>query len=273
MGVAMAIACVASDASGGLQSAMATALSGLRASETTIGLTPASQRLPYFWDLGPVPDGTLFVDPVSSTHGAAAYADGPQLTYDPSTGAASLFAPPMLSPADEFGIRSYHSPRSVTLLFGESRVASPELPRLTSFERRLLSGVSEEASFGANDYGPAGFELAMGGTHAVADVLTISTFGGFRLDFPRLLEPGLDAATFAVPMPPTPQPGELIVMSISAPLPAVGAIVEYGYSLGSLGAYFGGPSVLAKVILLPEPTTGAIGLWAVIFVGMMRRRS
>lgn len=251
---------------------MATALSGLRPSETTISLSPQYPRPPYFWDLGPVPEGTLFIDPVNSTHSAAAYVDGPQLTYEPSTGAASLLAPPMLGPADEFGIRSLHSPRSVTLLFGGSRVANPELPQLTSFERNYVSGLSDEASFWKNDYGPAGFELAVGGTHFTFEVATISGFGGFQLNFQKWLQPGLNAAAFAIPEPPTPQPGELVLMYYSTPLPVVGAVVEYGYSIGGISStYFGAATMLARVVIIPEPATATACLVVIVTVVSRRR--
>jgi hypothetical protein len=252
---------------------MATALLGLRPSETTISLSPQYPRPAYFWDLGPVPEGTLFIDPVNSTHSAAAYVDGPQLTYEPSTGAASLLAPPMLGPADEFGIRSYHSPRSVTLLFGDSRVASPELAYLTSFERRYAEELSEDLSFWQNDYGPAGFELTVGGTHLVVEVATLSSFGGFRLDFAKWLRPGLDAALFAMPEPPTPQPGELVLMYYGTPLPVVGAVVEYGYSIGGISnTYFGAATMLARVVIVPEPATTTACLVVVIVAVVSRRR-
>ncbi|TWT94770.1 hypothetical protein Pla108_36190 [Botrimarina colliarenosi] len=274
LGVALASACVASDASAGLQSAIATAISGLQAQETTLTLAPQYPRLPYFWDLGPVPEGTLFVDPVHSTYSEAVYVDGPQLTYDPSTGAASLLAPPMLGPADEFGIRSYHSPSRVTLLFGESRVASPGLPHLTSYSRQSFIGLTAGTSFTATDYGPAGFELAVGGAHVAAEVQTISGFGGFQLDFDQWLQPGLDASLFAVPERPAPQPGELVLMSISigAPLPVVGAIVEYGYTLGLSSLYLGQETVLAKVVVVPEPAAAAACLMTLLFAGVSRRR-
>jgi hypothetical protein len=253
---------------------MAAALLGLQPAQTSINLLPQYPRPPYFWDLGPVPEGTLFIDPVNSTHSAAAYVDGPQLTYEPRTGSASLLAPPMLGLADEFGIRSLHSPRSVTLLFGESRVANPELPQLTSFERNYVSGLSDEASFWKNDYGPAGFELAVGGTHFTFEVATISGFGGFQLNFQKWLQPGLNAAAFAIPEPPTPQPGQIFIIPIGgAPLPIVGAVVEYGYTLGFPNIYYlGGENVLANVIIIPEPSSAAVGFWAVIFAGMKRRR-
>ena len=253
---------------------MAAALSGYRVAETSpIRLVPQYPRPPYFWDLGPVPEGTLFVDPVNSTHSAAAYVDGPQLTYNPTTGAASLLAPPMLGPADEFGFRIYHSPRSATLLFGESRIASAELPHLTSFERQSFSGLGKVLSFSESDYGPPGVELAVGGTHVLAEVATLSNFGGFRLDFAKWLQPGLDAALFAIPEPPMPQPGELVLMAISTPLPVVGAVVEYGYSIGGISStYIGAATMLARVVIVPEPATATACLVVVIVAVVSRRR-
>lgn len=274
IGLLLVAAGVASEACAGLQSAMATAVAGIQAAETRIAALRYSPRLPYYWDLGPAPDGTLYVDPVRSTTSEAVYIDGPRLTYDPSTGAASLFAPPMLGPADEFGVRAYHSPQSVTLLYGDSRVESPELPHLTSYSRSPHNLPPGGESFTATELGPSAYQLSLGDSHLVAYVPNNSEFGGFRLDFAKWLRPGLEASLFAVPEPPTPQPGELILMtaSIGDPLPAIGAIVQYGYAVGLSTIYLEQETILAKVVVVPEPSTVAVCLTALGIAGVSRRR-
>ncbi len=111
----------------GLQSALTTALVGL--SQVRINLPGVSIPLP------PIPEGALFIDPITSTRGEGVFRKGPDFNYDSTTGSVTVFAPPMLGPADEFGVRREYSPQSIEIFGRDFFDDAPSIPHLTRYLR------------------------------------------------------------------------------------------------------------------------------------------
>lgn len=130
--VVLVVCALANSAECGLQSALTVALTPLRIPTSQIGFGVPLIPLEGSYDS---PAGSLFIDPVDSTFGAPAYRSGPSFTYDPATGGVSLSAPPMLGPADEFGVRQTYSPHSLGIFADGFFSETPTLPRLTKYRR------------------------------------------------------------------------------------------------------------------------------------------
>jgi hypothetical protein len=137
-----AVALLPTLATAGLQSAMTTALAGMSAAEIEIdaagnnGLGLVVPTLPTPRELIDFAAADLrFVDPVNSTWTQPAYLSGPSATYDAATGGLSIFAPPLLGPADEFGNRQHYSATSITVAVGDRIAADATIPRVVSYRR------------------------------------------------------------------------------------------------------------------------------------------
>ncbi len=287
-----------SDSVAGLQSAMETALSDLQVAQLPINpnarvLSLGVQGGPfYFWGrLSDLPEGAQFVDPIATTTTEAVYREGPELTYDPTTGDVTLFAPPLLGLPDVFGRRDAIMPTGLTLFFqsGE-RGDSPGLPHMTvyaypgygfSIDARLTPTLNRpEQAFTAYESNDPFFPLPRPYAYSSyrdhleiepqlnQGILGFSEFLGVEFEIPGMLASGLEEESFAVirenPTITTPDGLVLIDLRLNPNLPSVGALVDYGG--GSVPIPFplldGGYTFLATTTMVPEPMALAYALLA-----------
>ncbi len=153
----------------------------------------------------PVPEGALFLDPIESTRGNGVFREGPDFQYDPSTGGISIFAPPMLGPADEFGFRNQYSPNSLRIFGNDYLSEFPTIPQLTKYRR---GEVEYSSRFGAqvpfDDEDPSfvidddneNFSLNFSSASILVNVGFGYGLSGVEVSFSRLLMPDLDAELF-----------------------------------------------------------------------------
>lgn len=151
-----------------------------------------------------IPEGALFIDPIESTFGEGVFRHGPTFEYDPNTGGVQLFAPPMLGPADEFGVRGEYSPRQIEIVGGEHLAEPVTLPSVIRHSRNRIDYYSiylEPIVFSDSD--PSFIDDSDSGYHLSVydDVLELNSysfreFSGIELDFQSLLNLGLDFELF-----------------------------------------------------------------------------
>lgn len=108
----------------------------------------------------PVPEGSLFLDPVLSEDGAPVYGDGPSFDYDSATGSLGVFAPPMLGPVDDAGNRAAYIVDKVTIYHDGNTQARPDLPLAKVFVDLDLLSISNTPG---SEYEPGLFTKYQGG--------------------------------------------------------------------------------------------------------------
>ncbi|TWT90968.1 hypothetical protein Mal64_13670 [Pseudobythopirellula maris] len=264
----------------GLQSAMTGALTGLPAAETTtVSLSDLIITLP---DLPTAPQSQAddpdyqdlkFIDPVLSTKAAAEYRGGPEFDYDPETGGVTVFAPPMLGPADEFGVRTSYYPRTVRIDSAGHLSPAPVFPHLTQYARNLPpSGIviyftqaQEPPIDPADDPSYVPLEGAYSSINiglydnSVSVSLSSAGSGGAEVVFSRLLAEGLSDSMFGVGIG-APRPGEPWAQQYADPSPEIQVVVEYSQTnFVSPGRYSYG-FLATPTFGVPEP--GALALLA-----------
>lgn len=252
-------------------------VAGARASVTLVsgptstpGLSIPSIPRPPFNGLGDAPAGAQFLDPVLSTFEDSVYRAGPVLLYDPVTGAATVEAPPMLGPADGFGQRSLYSPYSVTLLFDTPVPVGTPLPSGTLYE---MSYEGTGPAFTPMGPDVAGLESEVGHSHVMVHLGALNSFGGADLAFDDWLLPDLDPEMFDTP--PSELADGFLRLSAASPLnsvlPPVGAVVQYRYESGLLGAPLE-MDLMASITIIPEPITRALAPWVFLAIMLVRLR-
>ncbi|NOY42573.1 MAG: hypothetical protein GXP26_12155 [Planctomycetes bacterium] len=264
----------------GLQSALLNPGGGLRAVE--IVLTP----------LRPIPEGGLFIDPIASTRGEGVFREGPDFEYDSTTGGVTVFAPPLLGPADEFGVRQQYSPLSIEI-FGRDFFADVQsIPKVTTYRRgepdfsqfNWQSPLFEEddSSFAIDEY-DNNFNLYRSSESIrVNAVPIIRGFSGIEISFQSLLAPGLRAEVFEAEED-TLLPNSIwpYLPSMEGALPNVHFVVDYGVVSYSFG--FGSNEYPRQYSLLavpqaelfqaavPEPSSVILALLAAVSTLLTRR--
>jgi hypothetical protein len=251
--VGMALACLmTTSVEAGLQNALTTSLLGLQVANP-------------LYPVATIPEGALFIDPIASTRGNGIYRAGPTFEYHPTTGGVTVFAPPMLGPADEFGSRRQLSPVSVDIVGGGFLADAPSIPQVTMYRRNIANSYDfywqppqiddDDPSFVIDEQNVP-FNLAV-----LRSSITLSTYDnsglfGVEVDFPILLAADLNSEVFEADeealLPNSVWPHYL--PSIRSTLPDVHFVINYQAS------YYGGlylnPS---QYSLLAVPQTGLIG--------------
>lgn len=201
LAIGMALVCfVGSPVHASLQIALENALfgQGAQAIQVPIGIF---LRNP----LPPIPEGALFIDPITSTRGEAVFREGPAFDYDPTTGGVTVFAPPMLGPADEFGVRLQYSPVSINVLGNDFLDENPSIPRVTKYRRnepeisqidwRPLPFDEDAPSFVIDEFSDF-FSLNVSSADISVNVGSRRNLTGAEVSFTSLLVPGLEADVF-----------------------------------------------------------------------------
>jgi len=200
---ALVLVClVTTSAQAGLQNTLQNRLVGFR----------SSPLLPF---LPPILEGALFIDPIESTRGEGVFRGRPDFEYDPTTGSLTVFAPPMLGPADEFGVRLQYSPQSINV-FGRNFFSdSVSIPQVTKYRRNTpeigrlgypllpfgeeVPSLNEETPSYVIDENSDSFNLSISPESIRVNV---GFFGsgqgltGAEIGFSSLLMPGLNAEVF-----------------------------------------------------------------------------
>ncbi len=255
--LALVLACLMmSSVQAGLQSALTTPLVGIRIPGIRV-----SDSYP------PIPEGALFIDPVLSTRGEGVFREGPDFTYDATTGGVTVFAPPMLGPADEFGVRMSYSPVSIQVVGNDFFADAPTIPQLTKYVRETaeysrynshpLPFDDDDPSFVIDELG-GNFSLHISSEAIQVYVSTVRIFSGAEVDFANLLAPGLEAETFDA------DEGDILPNSIwpyspqiEDSLPEVHFLVEYNVLRPFLGYYRS--NLPDSYSLLAVPQAGLFG--------------
>jgi len=254
-------------------------------------LTPAISAISA--PLPPIPAGALFIDPIASTRGEGVFREGPDFHYDSTTGGVTVFAPPMLGPADEFGVRREYSPTSVRVVGRDFFAAAPTIPQLT----RYVRGTPDFSLYGwyplSLDDGNPPFVIDEQSDdfsllHSFEAILVqVSSgrriFSGAEVDFASLLAPELEASFFAA------DEGSVLPNSIwpylpevEGALPGIHFVVDY-YNSNFLNVGVGSPrgySLLAvpqaglfSNATVPEPSSILLAVFPLIALLTLRRGS
>ena len=277
--VALVLCLLTTSTQAGLQNALNTALIGLR----PININPGILLRPHGTSYSS-PEDSLFIDPVASTRGEPVFRSGPEFTYDPATGGVEIVVPPMLGPADEFGIRQTYSANSVTVHADGQFAAAPALPQITSYrraERDYSNPQWESVAFGAED---PSFVLAEDNEFFSVNFSPKSlntdlngyryTHAGSELVFASLLEPSLPDEVFE------PVSDSLPNSAIwpyphhdDSELPDVYITVEY-YSAISSGQFSNWYRLLAVPtgVAVPEPASIALAAISLVVIATRRNR-
>jgi len=209
--------------------------------------------LPLRLPAPPIPEGALFIDPFESTRGEGVFRGGPEFEYDATTGSLSVFAPPMLGPADEFGIRQQYSPQSIKLFGREFFSDSPSIPKISRYRRNKFEYSRFNSQPVPFDEGDPSFVMDENsdsfGLYISPENIQVNASWGRELsaaevDFSSLLMPGLNAEVFAAEEGPI-LPNSIwpYLPNIKESLPDVYFVVDYTVSnyfvrnLGSSGSY------------------------------------
>ncbi|TWT77520.1 hypothetical protein Pla123a_21810 [Posidoniimonas polymericola] len=158
------------------------------------------------------PEGTQFIDPQNSTFTQPAYLSGPEFSYNPRTGAATISAPPMLGPGDAYGLRSIYRPSEVHIVAGDW-LAAPTTPAvITRYHRTAglggiitgeLDGVASESDdrpFEAIQATTPGYTITSG-TEAWVQLFPSSGWSGATVSFEQLFVAGLTQESFYTQAP------------------------------------------------------------------------
>ncbi len=124
-GTVVLVCLMVASAQAGLQSALAQAIRVVQIRPFPILRRPTPIQL--------APEEALFIDPIASTLGDGVFREGPEFDYNPATGSVSIFAPPMLGPADEFGIRPQYSPQSIRVFAPNFFSDAPSIPKVDQY--------------------------------------------------------------------------------------------------------------------------------------------
>lgn len=264
MGWAMALVCLtATTAQAGLQSALTEALIGLQVTPVTI--TNSIVTLATLTPPPAIPEDALFIDPITSTRGAGVFREGPDFHYDSTTGSVTVFAPPMLGPADEFGVRYQYSPALIRVVGRDFFTEDPTIPQVTKYIR----GTPEYSQYGLSpipfdDNDPSfvldeqsdSFSLHNSSEEIQISVRTRSELGGVEIAFASLLAPELEAGIFAADklgiLPNSIWP---YLPQVDGALPEVHFVVDYNMS-SYLSFYRSG--VVETYSLLAVPQSGLL---------------
>jgi len=248
-----------------------------------ISIPPLIQLIP------PIPEGALFIDPTKSTRGEGVFREGPDFEYNSTTGSLTVFAPPLLGPADEFGIRQQYSPNSISIFGRDFFSDTPSIPEVTKYRRNepgfsrigghTLPLDDEDPSF-VLDGNSDSFSLFTSPENIRVNVGFSRGLAGAEVSFSSLLLPGLDAEIFEA------EEGDVLPNSIWPYLPRVErALPEIHFVIGytsvdlrvrSPGRY----SLLAvpqaalfqdSQAAVPEPSTFLLACFAVAGLLFLRR--
>ncbi len=229
------------------------------------GQTLNSLRIPSIDSYPPIPEDALFIDPILSTRGEGVFREGPDFHYDATTGGVTVFAPPMLGPADEFGVRISYSPVSIQVGGYDFFADAPTIPQLTKYVRGTAEFLrynshplpfdDSDPSFVIDEQSDI-FSLFISTVVIKARVSSVRRFSGAEVDYASLLVPGLEADVFAA------DEGDILPNSIwpyspevDGALPEVHFLVEY--ELSSLDYYFS--DFPRSYSLLAVPQAGLFG--------------
>ncbi len=262
----------------GLHSALTASLAGLQPAET--GTIQLPVGVFQYAREAPIPEGALFLDPVASKRNAGVFRGGPGFYYDPVTGGVTISAPPMLGPADEFGIRQQYSPRTITAVGSVYFADEPTIPHAIKYRRNIQDSLydlypsvpplAEDAPSFVVDETSGSISLYTTPDTIVVGPLYVSGLSGVEVGFSNLLAPGLDAMAFQSDIPVLTNSIWPYLRTDSDALPEVHFVVEYEaefqvYSLGLPQRY----SLLATPLGQANPTSAPepAGLLLVLSAG------
>jgi hypothetical protein len=280
--VGMLLACfLATSAEAGLRNALTTSLIGLQATNLLYPIQP----------IPALPEGALFIDPIASTRGNGVFREGPAFEYDPTTGGVTVFAPPMLGPADEFGSRQQYSPQSIRVVGGDSLAEAPSIPQVTKYRRNYLESSwynwpppqvdDDDPSFVVDEQADF-FNLAISSNSIAVSNFGISGHFGIEVDFPSLLVADLESEAFDAdtgsPLPNSIWP---YLPNVTGALPDIHFVIDYqtNYSISQyLNAYQYSLLAVHQTGLvgfdqsaIPEPNCMILAFLALIAHGISRR--